>query len=62
MQACSPQKSKSKGQIKRSQPSAAPTVASRSTQKQGVCQAAFASRLTPTENQKIAAFGSSYKQ
>jgi hypothetical protein len=62
MQACSQQKSKSKGQIKRSQPSAAPTVGSRSAQEQVGCQAAFASRLTPAENQKIAAFGSSYKQ
>jgi hypothetical protein len=51
MQACSQQKSKSKGQIKRSQPSAAP-VGSRSAQEQVGWQAAFASRLAPTEKQK----------
>ncbi|WP_221264808.1 hypothetical protein, partial [Pseudomonas siliginis] len=39
---------KSKGQIKRSQPSAAPTVGSRSAQEQGGCQAAFAGKPAPT--------------
>jgi hypothetical protein len=50
MQACSQQKSKSKGQIKRSQPSATP-VGSRSAQEQVGWQAAFASKLAPTEKQ-----------
>jgi hypothetical protein len=45
----------SKIKIKRSQPSAAPTVGSRKTQKQVGCQAAFASRLAPTESKSSAA-------
>jgi len=45
----------SKSRIKRSQPSAAPTVGSRKTQNQVGCQAAFASRLAPAESKSSAA-------